>query len=145
MATKAQMCYTDESEGKHMLITTIDINSQREQHIISMISAVHLTEDVNLLKDGEGAYYVSYKLSKNPRTKKVYMGWSKTPPIPAKPLYMKGFDAGELEDEVKNRKNPVERFLRLNILDGETTNYGNIYICDAILLADKITAVIMVE
>lgn len=113
MATKAQMCYTDESEGKHMLITTIDINSQREQHIISMISAVHLTEDVNLLKDGEGAYYVSYKLSKNPRTKKVYMGWSKTPPIPAKPLYMKGFDAGELEDEVKNRKNPVERFLRL--------------------------------
>ena len=144
MATKAQMCYTDESEGKHMLITTIDINSQREQHIISMISAVHLTEDVNLLKDGEGAYYVSYKLSKNPRTK-VYMGWSKTPPIPAKPLYMKGFDAGELEDEVKNRKNPVERFLRLYILDGETTNYGNIYICDAILLADKITAVIMVE
>lgn len=141
MATKAQMCYTDESEGKHMLITTIDINSQREQHIIS----VHLTEDVNLLKDGEGAYYVSYKLSKNPRTKKVYMGWSKTPPIPAKPLYMKGFDAGELEDEVKNRKNPVERFLRLYILDGETTNYGNIYICDAILLADKITAVIMVE
>lgn len=77
--------------------------------------------------------------------KKVYMGWSKTPPIPAKPLYMKGFDAGELEDEVKNRKNPVERFLRLYILDGETTNYGNIYICDAILLADKITAVIMVE
>lgn len=73
------------------------------------------------------------------------MGWSKTPPIPAKPLYMKGFDAGELEDEVKNRKNPVERFLRLYILDGETTNYGNIYICDAILLADKITAVIMVE
>ena len=145
MATKAQMCYTDESEGKHMLITTIDINSQREQHIISMISAVHLTEDVNLLKDGEGAYYVSYELSKNPRTKKVYRGGSKTPPIPAKPLYMKGFDAGELEDEVKNRKNPVERFLRLYILDGETTNYGNIYICDAILLADKITAVIMVE
>ena len=112
MKKQAQMCYTDESEGKHMLITTIDSNSQREQHIISMIKAVHLTEDVNLLEDGGGEYYISYKLSKKPRKKKVYMGWSKTPPVPAKPLYMKGFAANELEYEVKNGRKTSERLIR---------------------------------
>ena len=110
-----------------------------------MIKAVHLTEEVNLLEDIGGEYYISYKLSKKPRKKKVYMGWSKTPPVQAKPMYMKGFDAGELEYEVQNRKNPAESFLELYILDGDITRYGNIYICDAILLEDKITAVIMVE
>lgn len=145
MRENAQMCYTDENLGKQMLITTVGINNQREQHMISTIKTVHLTDGVNLLEDGGGKYYISYKLHEMNRTRKVYMGWSKTPPVPAKPLYMKGFDAGELEAEVKNRKNPVERFLRLYILDGEITHYGNVYICDAILLADKITAVIMVE
>lgn len=145
MRENAQMCYTDENLGKQMLITTVGINNQREQHMISTIKTVHLTDGVNLLEDGGGKYYISYKLHEMNRTRKVYMGWSKTPPVPAKPLYMKGFDAGELEAEVKNRKNPVERFLRLYILDGEIIHYGNVYICDAILLADKITAVIMVE
>lgn len=145
MKKQAQMCYTDESEGKHMLITTIDINSQQEQHIISMIKAVHLTEDVNLLEDGGGEYYISYKLSKKTRKKKVYMGWRKTPPVPAKPLYMKGFAANELEYEVKNGRKTSERLLRLYILDSEVSQYGNVYICDALLLADPITAVIMVK
>lgn len=142
---KARLCYTDECVGKHMLITTVDINSQREQHMISTFKTQRLTDAVNLLEDGGGNYYISYKLHERKGAERVYIGWSKTPPVPAKPLYMKGFDAGELEAEVKNRKNPVERFLRLYILDGEITHYGNVYICDAILLADKITAVIMVE
>ncbi len=81
MKKQAQMCYTDESEGKHMLITTIDINSQREQHIISMIKAVHLTEDVNLLEDGGGEYYISYKLSKKTRKRKFIWDGAKHHPF----------------------------------------------------------------
>ena len=120
MREKAQMCYTDENLGKQMLITTVGINNQREQHMISTFKTLRVT-------------------------KKVYMGWSKTPPVPAKPMFIRGFEAGKLDDEVKNGKNPVERLLRLDVLNGEIVHYGTIYVFDAILLADKITAIINVE
>ena len=58
MRAKAQMCYTDENLGKQMLITTVGINNQREQHMISTIKTVHLTDGINLLEDGEGKYYI---------------------------------------------------------------------------------------
>lgn len=145
MRAKAQMCYTDENLGKQMLITTVGINNQREQHMISTIKTVHLTDGINLLEDGEGKYYISYKLHEMNRIRKVYIGWSKTKPIPAKPMYIRGYEAGELEDEVKTRKTPVERKLRLDVLDSKIVQYGTIYVFDAILLADKITAIINVE
>lgn len=145
MREEAQMCYTDETEGENMLITTIGINGKRDQHIISTINVVHLADDVNLLEDGEGVCYISYKLSKKPSTKNVYMGWSKTLPVPAKPLHLKGFAAKELAEEVQSRKNPIERLLNLYILDGNITRYGNVYICDAMLLAEPITAIITIE
>ena len=145
MREKAQMCYTDENLGKQMLITTVGINSQREQHMISTFKTLRVTDAVNLLEDGGGNYYISYKLHEENGTKKVYMGWSKTPPVPAKPMFIRGFEAGKLDDEVKNGKNPVERLLRLDVLNGEIVHYGTIYVFDAILLADKITAIINVE
>lgn len=145
MGEKAQMCYTDENLGKQMLITTVGINNQREQHMISTFKTLRVTDAVNLLEDGGGNYYISYKLHEENGAKKVYMGWSKTPPVPAKPMFIRGFEAGKLDDEVKNGKNPVERLLRLDVLNGEIVHYGTIYVFDAILLADKITAIINVE
>lgn len=142
---KARLCYTDEGLGKHMLITIVGINSPREQHMISTFKTLRVTDDVNLLEDGGGNYYISYKLHEENGVKKVYMGWSKTPPVPAKPMFIRGFEAGELDDEVKNGKNPVERLLRLHILNGEIVHYGTVYVFDAIILAGKITAVINVE
>lgn len=110
---KARLCYTDEDLGKQMLITIVGINSQREQHMISTFKTLRVTDAVNLLEDGGGNYYISYKLHKRKGAERVYIGWSKTKPVPAKPLYIQGFEAGELDDEVKNGKNPVERSLAL--------------------------------
>ena len=70
-----------------MLITTVGINNQREQHMISTIKTVHLTDGINLLEDGEGKYYISYKLHEMNRIRKVYIGWSKTKPIPGSEEY----------------------------------------------------------
>lgn len=145
MIIKAQMCYTDENLEKRMLITTVGINSQREQHLISTIKTVQLTENVNLLEDGGGTYYISYKRNEKNIKKKVYMGRSKTPPVTAKPMYIKGFEARELDGERNGRINSVERRLRLDILSDEILHYGDVYVCDAILLADQITAVIRVN
>ena len=145
MREKAQMCYTDENLGKQMMITTVGINNKREQHMISTFKTLRVTDAVNLLEDGGGNYYISYKLHEENGAKKVYMGWSKTPPVPAKPMFIRGFEAGKLDDEVKNGKNPVERLLRLDVLNGEIVHYGTIYVFDAILLAEKITAIINVE
>lgn len=145
MREKAQMCYTDEELGSQMLITTIGINSQREQYMISTFKTLRVTDTVNLLEDEGGTFYISYKLHEENGAKKVYMGWSKTPPVPAKPMFIRGFEAGELDDEVKKGKNPEERLLRLDVLNGEIVHYGTIYVFDAIILADKITAIIMVE
>ena len=142
---KARLCYTDEDLGKQMLITIVGINSQREQHMISTFKTLRVTDAVNLLEDGGGNYYISYKLHKRKGEERVYIGWSITKPVPAKPLYIQGFEAGELDDEVKNGKNPVERSLRLDVLDGKIVHYGTVYVFDAILLADRITAVINVE
>ena len=144
MREKAQMCYTDENVGKHMLITTVGINNQRERHMISTIKTIHLTDGVNLLEDGEGTYYISYQIH-NKTNKKIVMGWSKTKPVPAQPMYIKGFEAGELDFETNEIKNPVARQLRLYIMDDEILHYGNVYIFDAIMLGDKVTAVINVE
>ncbi len=113
--------------------------------MISTFKTLRVTDAVNLLEDGGGNYYISYKLHEENGAKKVYMGWSKTPPVPAKPMFIRGFEAGKLDDEVKNGKNPVERLLRLDVLNGEIVHYGTIYVFDAILLADKITAIINVE
>lgn len=147
MREKAQMCYTDEELGSQILITTVGINSQREQYKISTIKTVHLTENVNLLEDDEGTFYISYKVHNKTRDrdKNVYIGWSNTPPVPAQPMYIQGFEARELDYEMKDGTNPEECPLRLDILDGEIFNYGNIYVCDAIILEDQITAVIMVN
>lgn len=73
MREKAQMCYTDENVGKHMLITTVGINNQRERHMISTIKTIHLTDGVNLLEDGEGTYYISYQIH-NKTNKKLLWG-----------------------------------------------------------------------
>ena len=147
MTTKAQMCYTDEELGNQMLITIIGINSQREQHMISTIKTLHLIENLNLLEDEGGTYYISYKIynKTRDRDKKVIMGWSKTPPVPAQPMYIQGFEAGKLDYEMQDGKNPEECPLRLYILDDKIFNYGNVYVCDAIILGDPITAVIMVN
>lgn len=139
-----QLCYTDETLGEQMLVTFVAPNQKRDLHMISTSTAVHLKDNVCLLKDSDGVTYISYRALGKTR-KKVYIGWSSKEPKPGNSLNISGFAADEIDQEILNRVKPEERCIHLQILrniKGDVTKYGNVWIVDAKESGEDVTAVI---
>ena len=147
MNRKAQLCYTDETFGRQMLVTFIEPNQSREIHMISTSKTEHIKDRISVLEDGDGVTYISYRaLGKT--GKKVYIGWSNKKPTPGKPLDITGFGAHELDEEILKGRTPDERCIHLNILRNLKKGflkYGNVWICDAEVIGEDATAVIQLR
>lgn len=147
MNRKAQLCYTDETFGRQMLVTFIEPNQSREIHMISTSKTEHLKDKISLLEDGDGVTYISYRALGKPG-KKVYIGWSYKEPIPGKPLDITGFGADEIDEEILDGRKPDERCIHLNILRNlkkGVLKYGNVWITDADVIGEDATAVIQLR